>query len=312
MNIAEHKTVLAEETVNNVLFRSDGYYIDATFGRGGHSRRLLDKLNQEARLLVMDKDHAAIAVAESLAQVDQRVVVRQGSYTQLSRWATELGWIGKVSGVVLDLGVSSPQIDDAGRGFSFQVDGPLDMRMDQEQGLSAAELLATVSESDLADILFNYGEERYARRIARALVAARLQAPLTSTLQVAAIIRAAHPAWDHHKHPATKSFQALRLYVNQELEELDQVLPMAVEALEPGGRLAVISFHSLEDRRVKQFMRDEVRGVEPPSLRGLPVAPAMTQPRLRQVIRRQDPSEQEIAENPRSRSAHLRVAERLS
>ncbi len=306
-----HETVLAEATVSALVSNREGLYVDATFGRGGHSRRLLQVLGSSAQLLVIDRDQRAIAVAEALALRDRRVVVRQGSFSELGQWLTLSGWMGQVSGVLMDLGVSSPQLDAAERGFSFQADGPLDMRMDQDQAVSAQTVLAEMDEKSLAELFVTYGEERYARRIARALVEARKKEPLLRTLQVANLIARAHPSWERHKHPATRCFQALRLYVNRELEELQQVLPMAQNALCSGGRLAVISFHSLEDRIVKQFFRQGVAPVQDRHAMWNPQAQAL-RPVFSYVIKRMEPSAEEVQRNPRSRSAHLRVVERLA
>ncbi len=307
--MSEHVTVLGDETVRHVLSDPCGIYVDATFGRGGHSRRLLALLSPEARLLVIDRDPEAICSARMLASEDARIMVRQGSFVQLAVWLEELGWNGKVKGIIVDLGVSSPQLDDAARGFSFQVDGPLDMRMDTTSGESAADLLAHISDKELADVLWKYGEERFARRIARSLVEARQKQPLTRTLQVAALIAEAHPRWDHRRHPATRSFQALRMYVNQELESLEALLPQGTAALAVGGRMAVISFHSLEDRAVKQFFRSKVQAAEwgPEMLVGHQLPPAFVS-----VVRRLEPSALEVEQNPRARSAHLRVIERIA
>ena len=307
--MSEHVTVLGDETVRHVFTDPSGLYVDATFGRGGHSRRLLALLNTDARLLVIDRDPEAIQSASLLAHEDRRIVVRQGSFSNLSVWLNELGWNGSIKGIIVDLGVSSPQLDDANRGFSFQVDGPLDMRMDTTSGESAADLLARISEKDLADVLWRYGEERFARRIAHALIDARQKQPLTRTVQVAAIIAEAHPRWDHRRHPATRSFQALRMCVNQELEGIDAFLPQGVSALAVGGRMAVISFHSLEDRAVKQFFRAKVQGAEwsPEMLLGHQTSPAFTF-----VVRRMEPDAREVEYNPRARSAHLRVIERTA
>ena len=303
--------MLAQEAVEAVLTCRDGRYVDATFGRGGHSRRLLARLDVDARLLVIDRDAGAIAEARRLAAEDARVDVAHARFSDLAALLQERAWYGAVNGILLDLGVSSPQIDEGERGFSFQVDGPLDMRMDQGQTLDAAGFLATVDAEELEAVLRQYGEERHARRIARAIIAARSVAPLRRTLQLAEIVKAAHPAWERHHHPATRTFQALRLRVNEELREVEQVLPQAIAALASGGRLAVISFHSLEDRLVKQALQRATRGVEEDLPRGLPVAPQRTPPCMREVIRQQAASALEVADNPRARSARLRVAEKL-
>ena len=303
-----HDTVLLNETVDAV-FNGDGVYVDGTFGRGGHSRLLLSRLGSQAQLFVFDKDPQAIAVAEQLAREDARVVVVQAGFAEMQQVLAERGLAGQVAGILLDLGVSSPQLDDAARGFSFQADGPLDMRMNPQAGSSAQEWLANVPEKALADVLYRYGDERYSRRIARAIVTARARQPITRTLQLAEIIKQAHPKWDHKKHPATKSFQAIRIQINGELEELDQVLASSVPMLRRSGRLAVISFHSLEDRAVKQFIRLQAKGPELPP--GLPVAEADIAKTMVAVGKAIKAGAAELAVNVRSRSAVLRVAERL-
>ncbi|EAR08939.1 16S rRNA (cytosine(1402)-N(4))-methyltransferase RsmH [Reinekea blandensis] len=304
-----HETVLLHETVEAVDVGS-GVYVDGTFGRGGHSRLLLSRLDADARLIVFDKDPLAIATANELAAEDSRVTVVQRGFAELSSVLKQAGLMGQVSGILLDLGVSSPQLDDAERGFSFRADGPLDMRMNPESGESAAQWIARVSEKELADVLFQYGDERFSRRIARAIVTARQKQPIERTLQLAEIIKTAHPKWDHKKHPATKSFQAIRIAVNGELDELDAVLSASVGALKPGGRLAVISFHSLEDRAVKQFIKLQAKGPELPP--GLPVRDEDIHVTMKAVGKAIKASAEEVAVNVRSRSAVLRVAEKLS
>lgn len=306
----EHRPVLLDEVLEALNIRPDGIYLDGTFGRGGHSAAILERLSENGRLLAMDKDPQAIAVAQNRFAGDRRFSIVRGSYTMLGQEIEQRGWKGRVDGILLDLGVSSPQLDDPSRGFSFRHDGPLDMRMDPDSGQSAAEWLAEASESDIAMVLKEYGEERFAKRIARAIVRERTQAPITTTARLAKIVAEANPKWERDKHPATRSFQAIRIFINAELEELEQVLAQSVEVLAPGGRLAVISFHSLEDRRVKRFIRDEVRGGEFPP--GLPVTDAQLNRRLRAVGKDIRAGEAELAVNPRSRSAVLRVAERLS
>lgn len=302
-----HVTVLLNETVEAVLGNPDGVYIDATFGRGGHSRALLAKLSPNARLIAFDKDPEAIAVGQALTANDARFAIVHASFAQLTEVLREQGLLGKVDGILADLGVSSPQLDDAGRGFSFLQDGPLDMRMNSAMGMSAAEWLQRVSEVDLADVLFRYGEERFSRRIAKAIKQA--PEPLLTTRQLAEVVAAAHPAWERHKHPATRSFQAIRIAVNRELDDLEQFLPQALDALAAGGRLAVISFHSLEDRMVKQFLQKQARGDDLP--RDLPVRAQDLRPRVR-MLGKTDPSDAEVSHNPRARSAHLRVAQKLA
>lgn len=304
-----HETVLLHETVDSVLAGS-GVYVDGTFGRGGHSRLLLSKLDADSRLIVFDKDPRAIEEANRLAEEDGRLQVVHAGFSDLESVVAEQGLLGQISGVLLDLGVSSPQLDDASRGFSFMQDGPLDMRMNPDAGKSAAQWIARVSEKELADVLFRYADERFSRKIARAIVLAREDQAIETTLQLAEIIKKAHPKWDHKKHPATKSFQAIRIAVNGELDELDRVLEASVSVLKPGGRLAIISFHSLEDRAVKQFIRLQSKGPELPP--GLPVRQEDLNITMKAVGKAIKPSKGEIAVNVRSRSAVLRVAEKLS
>lgn len=284
---------------------ADGTYLDGTFGRGGHARGVLHQLGPGGRLLLMDKDPEAIAVAEREFGSDPRVSIRRGSFADLARWdATAAG----LDGVLLDLGVSSPQLDVAARGFSFGKDGPLDMRMDPDAGESAAQWLARADEREIADVLFTYGEERQSRRIARAIVQRRGDAPLLRTAQLADLIASVMPRGDSKIHPATRSFQAIRIFINRELSDLEAGLAAAHARLKPGGRLVVISFHSLEDRIVKQFIARHAKA--PPTNRRMPVVAPFT-PTLRMVGDAQKGGEAEIAANPRARSAVLRVAEKL-
>ena len=300
-----HLPVLFAEVMDGLAVKGDGTYLDGTFGRGGHAHGVLQRLGPQGRLLVMDKDPDAIAVAMQMADADARLSWRRGSFAALADWpATATG----LDGVLLDLGVSSPQLDVAARGFSFGKDGPLDMRMDPESGESAAEWLARASEKDIADVLWVHGEERQSRRIARAIVAARAQAPLLRTAQLAELIAQACPRGASKTHPATRSFQAIRIHINRELADLEAGLDAALARLKVGGRLAVISFHSLEDRIVKQFMVKHAKA--PPASRRMPVDVAFT-PVLRLVGGAQKASEAELAANPRARSAVLRVAEKL-
>lgn len=300
---------MLKETLDALNVVADGYYADGTFGRGGHSRAILARLGATGHLLVMDKDPEAIASAHAQFEQDARVVVRHGSFRYLDRELSALGWQGKMDGILLDLGVSSPQLDDAQRGFSFREDGPLDMRMDSSSGRSAAEWLASADEQDIATVLKEYGEERYARRIARAIVQARSGAPINTTRQLAAIVAAANPGWEPGKDPATRSFQAIRIFINGELDDLRACLPQMLDMLRPGGRLVVISFHSLEDRIVKRFIRDQARGDNYPP--DLPVTHVQMNARLRPIGKAQYPSAEEVADNARARSAVLRIAERL-
>ena len=300
-----HVAVLFAEVIEGLAVKADGTYLDGTFGRGGHARGVLAQLGPDGRLLVMDKDPEAIAVAERLAADDARVALRRGSFADLAQWPLAAAGL---DGILFDLGVSSPQLDVAERGFSFGKDGPLDMRMDPDAGESAAQWLAHASDKDIADVLWTYGEERQSRRIARAIVARRAETPLLRTAQLADLIASVMPRGDSKIHPATRSFQAIRIYINRELVDLEAGLDAALEALKPGGRLAVISFHSLEDRIVKQFMLRHAKA--PPSNRRMPVEIAFT-PTLRLVGGARKAGDAELAVNPRARSAVLRVAEKL-
>jgi 16S rRNA (cytosine1402-N4)-methyltransferase len=310
MSTFTHQTVLLDEAVVSVLGAPDGIYVDATFGRGGHSRHLLARLGSSAQLFGFDKDPQAMAAARQLMAEDARFVAVHSSFADILSVLAARQLDGRVDGVLADLGVSSPQLDDAARGFSFQNDGPLDMRMDTTRGESAAQWLAAVDEAELAGVLFEYGEERHSRRIARAIVRARAEKPITRTRELAEIVAAAHPAWEKHKHPATRTFQAIRIAVNNELGDIEKFLRDALAVLKPGGRLAVISFHSLEDRLVKQFFQKEAKGDDFPP--GLPVTVDMLTPRLRICGKAIEPSAAEVAANPRARSARLRVAEKLA
>lgn len=304
-----HHPVMLQEVVEALRIRPSGVYLDATFGRGGHAGAILDRLGEQGRLIAIDRDPQAVQVAKERLAGDHRFTIQQGTFAMLEFVAEAAGVAGRVDGVLFDLGVSSPQLDDPARGFSFLRDGPLDMRMDPGQGESAAAWLARARETDIAHVLKTYGEERYAKRIARAIVQARQESPITTTARLAAIVTAANPAWERDKHPATRAFQALRIYINGELEALEASLPQAVRVLAPGGRLAVISFHSLEDRIVKRYIRREARGEDLP--RHLPLLPNAAQPTLRAVGKARFPAEAEVRDNPRARSAVLRVAERV-
>lgn len=290
--------------------RSGGCYVDGTFGRGGHSAAILGRLGVAGRLLAFDKDPDAVAAAQRRFGEDPRFRIVHGSFTMLRRIVAEEQRLGRVDGVLLDLGVSSPQLDEAARGFSFQSEGPLDMRMDTSAGETVAEWLAHAAEEDIVRVLFEFGEERFARRIARAILARRAEAPLATTRELAELVADAVPTRERGKHPATRTFQALRIHINKELDELDDVLAQALQVLAPGGRLCVISFHSLEDRRVKRFMRDHSRPPPPPkgAPRGLPIV--TPPPLLRAVAKAVRAGAEEVARNPRARSATLRIAER--
>lgn len=266
----KHTTVLLDEAVNGLNIRPDGIYIDGTFGRGGHSRLILSQLGEEGRLLAIDRDPQAIAVAQTIN--DPRFSIIHGPFSALADYVAERELTGKIDGILLDLGVSSPQLDDAERGFSFMRDGPLDMRMDPTRGQSAAEWLQTAEEADIAWVLKTFGEERFAKRIARAIVERNREQPMTRTKELAEVVAAATPVKDKFKHPATRTFQAVRIWVNSELEEIEQALKSSLSVLAPGGRLSIISFHSLEDRIVKRFMREQSRGPQVPA--GLPMTEA--------------------------------------
>lgn len=301
-----HISVLLHETVDAMLAdRNTGIYVDATFGRGGHTRLLLSKLDAQARVYAFDKDPQALAVAAELAQQDSRFQIIHASFADMQQALNDLG-VMQVDGVMADLGVSSPQLDQAERGFSFMKDGPLDMRMDNSQGPTAAEWLVDIEEEALANVIFQYGEERYSRRIAKAIKQAGY---IETTAQLAEIVKVAHPKWEKNKHAATRTFQAIRIAINKELEDIENFLPQAVEVLKPQGRLAVISFHSLEDRLIKQFIQKESSLPEDTGW-GLPQQQQDTR-RLKKILRVRA-SDEEVKANPRSRSAWLRVAERLA
>ena len=300
-----HISVLLFETVESLLAdRTTGVYIDATFGRGGHTRLLLSKLDENARVYAFDKDPQALEVAAALAQEDPRFTIIHASFADIKEKMQEIG-VMSVDGIMADLGVSSPQLDQAERGFSFMQDGPLDMRMDNSKGLTAAEWLLEIEEEKLANIIYQYGEERYSRRIAKAI---KLAGEMTTTAQLAEVVKTAHPKWEKHKHPATRTFQAIRIAINKELDDIETFLPQAVTLLKPTAQLAVISFHSLEDRLIKQFIQKESSLAEDTGW-GMPQAQVDTR-RLKKVSRIRA-SEAEVKANPRSRSAWLRVAERL-
>ncbi len=309
MNVElQHATVLLNEAVEALDIKPQGIYVDGTFGRGGHSRLILQKLGPQGRLIALDKDPAAIEAGSSIK--DARFTLVHSGFEELGNVLRQLN-AGKVDGVLLDLGVSSPQLDDAQRGFSFRFDAPLDMRMDTSSGQTAAEWLANVDESFLTEVIRDYGEERFAKQIARALVAARKEQAILTTRQlgevVAKVVRTREPG----KNPATRTFQAIRIYINRELEELAHILPQCVDSLKVGGRLAVISFHSLEDRIVKRFMREMVQGEKIPA--GLPIrAVDMPKGKLKLIGKAIQAGEEELKLNPRSRSAVLRVAERIA
>ncbi len=304
----EHQSVMVKEVLEGLNIQKQGIYIDATFGRGGHSEVILNELSKEGRVIAMDKDPEAQKVAEALSVADPRFVFKRGSFSGIYTLCEELGLLGEVAGILMDLGVSSPQLDTASRGFSFRLDGPLDMRMDPSVGISAAEWLNTAEEAEISRVLKEYGEERFHRRMARAIINARTMSPITTTFQLAEIISKANPAWERHKNPATRSFQAIRIYINRELEDLALGLEQALEVLQPKGRLVVISFHSLEDRIVKQFIQKNAQGMIFPSY--LPIPPQPMGKKCHRIGKKMKASKAEIAANPRARSAILRVAEK--
>jgi 16S rRNA (cytosine1402-N4)-methyltransferase len=306
-----HITVLLDEAVEGLAVRADGCYLDGTFGRGGHSRLILKQLGSDGRLLGFDKDPLAIATGNALAAEDGRFVVVQRSFAELADELARRELGGKVSGILLDLGVSSPQLDDAERGFSFMHDGPLDMRMNPDAGVSAAGFIASADEEEIARVFKEYGEERFAKRMARAVVVRRAEQPFTRTADLAQVLTVANPAWEKGKNPATRAFQGLRIYINNELGDLESGLDAALESLEVGGRLVVISFHSLEDRIVKLFMRKHAKGEMDKLPRDLPIIPKAFEPRLKLIGKPVFASEAELAANPRSRSAVMRIAEKL-
>ncbi len=304
---AAHVTVLLEEAVGALAIKADGTYVDATFGRGGHSRRILSDLNEKGRLVAVDRDPQAIAAGAAID--DSRFLLVHRAFGELAEAACEAG-VRDVDGVLFDVGVSSPQIDDGERGFSFRYDAPLDMRMDTTQGETAAEWLARAEIRDITEVIRNYGEERFAFQIAKKVVAARVEQPIVTTGQFAALVRETVRTREPGQDPATRSFQALRIHINQELRQLEVALPQALDLLKPGGRLVVISFHSLEDRIVKNFMRDQ--SVADALPKNLPLrADQLPKPKLRLVGKAIKPSAAEIEANPRARSAVMRIAEKL-
>ncbi|RJG50028.1 16S rRNA (cytosine(1402)-N(4))-methyltransferase RsmH [Motilimonas pumila] len=308
-----HTTVLLDEAVAGLNINPDGIYVDCTFGRGGHSRLILSQLGPKGRLIAIDRDPQAIAVAEQLAQQDERFTIVHGPFSGLAQYIEDKALTGKIDGVLMDLGVSSPQLDDAERGFSFLRDGPLDMRMDPTSGVSAAEWLAKADAEDIAWVLKTFGEERHARKIASAIVMDRVERePYTRTKPLAEMIARVNPSKkEKNKHPATRSFQAIRIYINSELEEIDKALNASLEVLKADGRLSVISFHSLEDRMVKRFIRNQEKGPEYPA--GLPLTEEQLNVgrTLKSIGKARKPGKEEVTENPRARSSVLRIAQRL-
>ena len=307
---AEHTTVLLREAIDALVVDPDGFYVDGTFGRGGHTAELLSKLSPQGSVVAIDKDPQAIAEGQARFSEDARLQLVHGTFADLSEIVAQMGKTGELSGVLLDLGVSSPQIDQAERGFSFMRDGPLDMRMDTSKGLSAAEWIASADEQEIARVIKEYGEERFARRMASAVVKEREKTPITRTVQLAGILAAAHPAWERGRHPATKAFQAIRIFINRELDDLEALLAQIIDTLKVGGRLVVISFHSLEDRRVKRFIRDQEQGIKLP--KNLPIRDVDRGVRLIKVGKAVKPAVSEVDGNVRSRSAVMRTAERVA
>ena len=306
----EHTTVLLQEAVEALVTDPDGFYVDGTFGRGGHTAELLARLSGRGRVLAIDKDPQAIASGEERFAQDDRLGFFHGSFAELQNVAAQMEKAGEISGVLLDLGVSSPQLDQADRGLSFMRDGPLDMRMDTSRGLSAAEWIASADEQEIARVIKEYGEERFARRMASAVIRERAIKPITGTVQLAKILAAAHPAWERGRHPATKAFQGIRIFINRELDDLEDLLAQVIDTLKVGGRLVIISFHSLEDRRVKRFIRDQEQGIKLP--KNLPVRDVDRGVRLVKVGKAIKPAVSEVDGNVRSRSAVMRIAERVA
>ena len=303
-----HQSVMLEEAVRALVTNRNGSYVDCTYGRGGHSQAIADSLARDGRLLVIDQDATAIAHARERFRNDARVVIEHGPFSRLKSYASRHQFEG-IDGVLLDLGVSSPQLDEAERGFSFQKSGPLDMRMNQAEGITAAEWLAEASEDEITDVLKRYGEERFARRIARKIVATRAASSIDTTLKLVEVVETSIPRREKHKHPATRTFQAIRIRVNRELEELETCLVDVIDLLNSGGHLVIISFHSLEDRMVKRFFRRMAKGDELPSR--LPVRDEKLQRRIRIPGKPVRASDTEIASNPRARSSIMRTAEKL-
>ena len=308
----QHITVLLNEAVQGLAIKKDGIYVDGTFGRGGHSRHILQQLGENGRLIAIDRDPRAVATAKMLAEEDPRFSIKHGPFSNLATYIKEMQLAGKVDGILLDFGVSSPQLDDAERGFSFMRDGPLDMRMDPTTGMSAAQWLAKADIDDIGWVLKTFGEEKFAYRIARAIVADRVKTPFLRTFDLAKLIERLCPNRERKKHPATRSFQAIRIYINSELDEIHKVLDGCLDVLAIGGQLSVISFHSLEDRIVKRFIRKQEKGKSFPP--GLPLTDAQMQvgKTLKSIGKAIKPCEQEIKVNKRARSSVLRIAKKIA
>ena len=299
-----HAPVMLQEVMHYLNVKPNGIYLDGTFGRGGHSKEILAALGTAGRLVAFDKDPDAVVAANSFS--DERLQVVQTGFESLKAFAEQADLMGRIDGILLDIGVSSPQLDDAARGFSFMRDGPLDMRMDTTQGVTAADWIRSATDTEIADVLFQFGEERYSRRIGRAIVEARGEQPITTTLQLAEIVKKAHPRWPKGQHPATRSFQGIRIFINQELAALQMALPQAMEALAIGGRLVVMSFHSLEDRVVKRTVRDYARSIS--RWQGATQDDTLAVKKLCKAVKA---TEEEVQRNPRARSATLRAVERI-
>lgn len=310
MAAGQHETVLLKEAVDALVTDPAACYVDGTYGRGGHAAEILGRLSSAGRLLVIDKDPKAIEHAKQHLSQDARVMIEHASFAEVGKISGQRQLTGSVAGVLLDLGVSSPQLDDPARGFSFLQDGPLDMRMDTSSGVSAAQWIASASEQDIAVVLKDFGEERFAKRMARAIVEERSQRPIVTTKHLADVVAAANPSWERHKHPATRAFQAIRIYLNRELADLEDVLREALELLMVGGRMVVISFHSLEDRMVKRFIREQEQGPALP--RHLPIPADQIKRRLRHIGKAVRAGEAEVKANVRARSAIMRVAEKVA
>lgn len=306
--LEDHIPVLKREALEALNIFCGGVYVDATLGRAGHARAIAERMGDQGRLIALDRDPRAVELGRQVFKGDKRVQIIHGEFARIGSLIREFGHVEKVDGILMDLGVSSPQLNQAERGFSFMREGDLDMRMDPSQGESAADWLARVEEHDLVKVLFEFGEEKFARRIARAIVLTRQETKIQTTLQLASLVEQSIPKKDKHKHPATRTFQAIRLHVNQELSQVSEALPQAVSLLNEGGRLAVISFHSLEDRIVKRFIRDLATPNLPP--KNIPVTEEAYLTPLTAIGRAVKPSKQEISENKRSRSSVLRIAER--
>lgn len=305
-----HETVLMQEAIDALSIRKDGLYVDATFGRGGHSRLILEHLGEKGRLIVFDKDPEAIEVAKKMREKDERLLIAHAPFGDIEEQLVVLGVDGGVDGVLFDLGVSSPQLDNAERGFSFLRDGPLDMRMNPETGQSAEQWINNAEEKEIADVLYQYGEERHSRRMARRVILEREAKRITTTGELAEIIKEANPSWERDKHPATRAFQGIRIFINDELGELERGLEQSLSVLKVGGRLVVISFHSLEDRMVKKFIALQTKGDNYP--RDLPIPQEMLNPKLKSIGKRIKASAFEVGRNMRSRSAVMRVAEKIA